>query len=60
MFKSAGICITFLLILLKANEETIRTVCEVCTHNLVTIENIKHDLSKFFRKYKEREEGNWS
>ena len=47
MFKSAGICITFLLILLKANEETIRTVCKVCTHNLVTIENIKHDLSKF-------------
>ena len=47
MFKSAGICMTFLLILLKANEETIRTVCEVCTHNLVTMENIKHGLSRF-------------
>ena len=52
MFKSAGICITFLLVLLKANEETIRTVCEFCTHNLVTIENIKHGLSKFLERIK--------
>ena len=52
MFRYSGICITFLLVLLKANEETIRTVCEDCTHNLVTIENIKHDLSSFLERIK--------
>ena len=52
MFKSAGICITFLLVLLKANEQTIRTVCQFCTHNLVTIKDIKDGLSKFFERVK--------
>ena len=50
MFKSAGICITFLLVLLKANEQTIRTVCQICTHNMVTIKDIKDGLSKFFER----------
>ena len=52
MFKSAGICITFLLVLLKANEETIRTVCQICTHNLVTIKDINHGLSRFLERIK--------
>ena len=52
MFKSAGICITFLLVLLKANEETIRTVCQICTDNLVTIKDIKHGLSRFLERIK--------
>ena len=50
MFKSAGICITFLLVLLKANEKTIRTVCQIYTHNMVTIKDIKDGLSKFFER----------
>ena len=52
MFESAGICITFLLVLLKANEETIRKVCQICTHNLVTIKDIKDGLSKFLERTK--------
>ena len=52
MFKSSGICITFLLVLLKANEETIRTVCNICTHTLVTIKDIKDGLSRFLERIK--------
>ena len=52
MFKSAGICITFLLVLLKANEETIKEVCQICTDNLVTIKDIKHGLSRFLEGIK--------
>ena len=51
-FKSAGICITFLLILVKANEETIRTACKICTHNLVTFNNIKNGLLMFLERIK--------
>ena len=52
MFESAGICITFLLVLLKANEETNRNVCQICTDNLVTIKDIKDGLSKFLERTK--------
>ena len=52
IFKSAGICITFLLILLTANEESIRTACQICTYNLVTIKNTKDGLSKFLERIK--------
>ena len=56
VFKSAGICITFLLILLKANEQTIRTVCQICTHNLVTMKDMKDGLSKFFERVKKEKQ----
>ena len=52
MFESAGICITFLLVLLKAKEEIIRTVCQICTDNLVTIKDIKHGHSRFLERIK--------
>ena len=52
MFESAGICITFLLVLLKAKEEIIRTVCQICTNNLVTIKDINDGLSRFLERIK--------
>ena len=56
MFKSAGICVTFLLVLLNANEESIRKVCQICTDNLVTIKEVKEvneGLSRFLERIKE-------
>ena len=56
LFKNAGICVTFLLVLLKANEESIRKVCQICTDNLVTIKEVKgvnEGLSRFLERIKE-------